>query len=67
LMCRNIKTLRYPDRPPSDEELELAALQFVRKISGYRVPSRANRPAFDRAVQEISAAARALFENLTTS
>lgn len=65
-MCRNIKTLRYPDRPPSDEELELAALQFVRKISGYRVPSRANQPAFDRAVQEISAAARVLFENLTT-
>lgn len=66
IMCRNIKTLRYPDRPPSDEELELAALQFVRKISGYRKPSHVNQAAFDRAVKEISIAARVMFDNLTT-
>ncbi len=63
-MCRNIKPLRYPDRPPTDEELSLAALQFVRKISGYRQPSRANQPAFEQAVAEIAAAGRRLFVEL---
>jgi hypothetical protein len=63
-MCRNIKKLRFPDRPPTDEELELAALQFVRKVSGYRKPSRANEAAFDEAIVEISAAARRLFDRL---
>ena len=63
-MCRNIIRLRQPDRPPTEEELHHAALQFVRKISGYREPSRVNRPAFDAAVEEIATASRALFENL---
>jgi hypothetical protein len=63
-MCRSIKKLRSPERPPSDQELEEAALQFVRKISGFRTPSRANQPAFDAAVQGVTAAARTLFEEL---
>ena len=66
-MCRNIVKLRQPDRQPTDEELELAALQFVRKISGYRQPSRANQQAFDRAVEQIAGAARRLFDELVAS
>jgi len=65
-MCRNIKQLRFPDRPPTDEELEAAALQFVRKVAGYRKPSRANQEAFDTAVTEIAAASRRLFDQLVT-
>ena len=64
-MCRNIRKLRQPDRAPTEEELHDAALQFVRKVSGYRVPSRANQVAFDQAVADISVATRALFVNLT--
>ena len=52
-MCRSIKTLRRADYVPTEEEMAAAALQYVRKISGFRVPSRANAPAFDRAVDEI--------------
>ena len=63
-MCRNIRKLRQPDRAPTDQELHDAALQFVRKVSGYRVPSRANQAAFDRAVADISVATRMLFANL---
>lgn len=63
-MCRNIKKLRFPDRPPTDRELEGAALQYVRKVTGYRVPSRANEEAFDAAVAEIAAATRRLFDDL---
>ncbi len=63
-MCRNIKKLRLPDRPPTDEELELAALQYVRKVSGYREPSRANEEAFETAVADIAVATRKLFDNL---
>lgn len=63
-MCRSIKTLRRPDTPATDEELHAAALQFVRKISGYRKPSRANEEAFDRAVDEIALTSRALLESL---
>jgi len=63
-MCRNIVQLRQPDRPPTDEEITLAALQFVRKVSGYRKPSRANQPAFDAAVAEVAAATRHLFDSL---
>lgn len=63
-MCRNIVKLRFPDRSPTDEELHDAALQFVRKISGYRQPSRANQQAFDRAVLDVAAAARTLFNEL---
>ena len=61
-MCRSIKTLRSPTGPASEEEVEAAALQFVRKISGYRAPSRANRDAFEAAVQEISEASRRLLD-----
>jgi len=65
-MCRNIKQLRRPDEPPTDEELKLAALQFVRKVSGYRAPSRANQAAFDKAVADIAASTRILFKALVT-
>jgi hypothetical protein len=65
-MCRNIKTLRRPDQPPTDDELMAAALQFVRKVSGYRAPSNANREAFDKAVADIAASTRALFDALVT-
>ncbi|MGH2628350.1 MAG: DUF2277 domain-containing protein [Anaerolineales bacterium] len=66
-MCRNIVRLRRPDGLPTDDELHHAALQFVRKISGYREPSRVNRPAFDAAVSEIAAASRILFEHLVVA
>jgi len=66
-MCRNIKRLRQPDRAPTDHELHDAALQFVRKISGYREPSRANRAAFDAAVSDVAAAGRRLFDALRTT
>ncbi len=65
-MCRNIKKLRLPDNPPTDEEIALAALQFVRKVSGYQKPSRANQPAFEAAVDEIAAATRRLLSQLET-
>jgi hypothetical protein len=65
-MCRNIRKLRQPDRAPTDDELRDAALQFVRKISGYRTPSRANQAAFEQAVIDIAIVARTLFDNLTT-
>ncbi len=63
-MCRNIKKLRRTDGPPTDLELEDAALQFVRKVSGYHKPSQANEQAFDRAVADIAAASRTLFERI---
>ena len=63
-MCRNIKKLRFPDRPPQDQELEEAALQFVRKVTGYRKPSQANEAAFNGAVAEIAAVTRKLFDDL---
>ena len=63
-MCRSIKTLRGED--PTPEEIEAAALQFVRKISGYRQPSKANQEVFDRAVDEITRASERLLEDLVT-
>ena len=66
-MCRSIKTLRRPDEPATEEEIEAAALQFVRKVSGFRQPSRANETAFNSAVEEISAASRRLLDLLKTS
>jgi len=63
-MCRNIKKLRTPDNPPTDEEIALAALQFVRKVSGYQKPSRVNQPAFEAAVDEIAAATSRLLSQL---
>ena len=65
-MCRSIKTLRRPDTPATDDELHAAALQFVRKISGYRRPSRANEQAFNQAVNEIALTSRALLDSLVT-
>ena len=65
-MCRSIKTLRRPDSPAADEEIRAAALQFVRKISGYRKPSRANEQAFSAAVDEIAASSRLLLDSLKT-
>jgi hypothetical protein len=66
-MCRNIKTLYNFDPPAGDEEIRASALQFVRKLSGFTRPSRANEAAFDRAVDEVTAAARTLLETLTTA
>jgi hypothetical protein len=63
-MCRSIKRLRYSDRLPTDEELHEAALQFVRKVSGMRAPSRVNQAAFEQAVVEIQAATQALIGQL---
>ena len=63
-MCRSIKTLRRPGIAATADELDAAALQFVRKISGYHKPSRANQEAFDRAVREISEAGGRLLESI---
>jgi hypothetical protein len=63
-MCRSIKTLRGAEPPADDDDAHAAALQFVRKISGYRAPSRANQPAFDAAVLEVTAATTRLLEGL---
>ncbi len=63
-MCRSIKTLRRKDEPATDEEVRAAALQYVRKISGYRAPSRANEPAFNAAVDEIAGASQRLLNSL---
>ena len=61
-MCRSIKVLRNPAQPATPEEVNAAALQFVRKISGFRKPSKANTEAFDRAVAEIADSSRRLLE-----
>jgi hypothetical protein len=65
-MCRNIKTLFNFDPPATDEEIRAASLQFVRKLSGFTAPSRANEAAFDLAVDEVAAVARRLIDSLTT-
>ncbi len=61
-MCRSIKTLRRADEPVTEQEIHEAALQFVRKVSGYRVPSRKNAEAFDAAVDEVAEASRRLLD-----
>ena len=66
-MCRNIKTLYNFKPPASDEEIRASALQFVRKLSGFTRPSRANQPAFDRAVDEVTRVARDLLGSLVTT
>ena len=66
-MCRNIKTLANFEPPATDEEIRASALQFVRKLSGTTRPSRANEAAFDRAVDEVTAAATRLIQTLKTS
>ncbi len=63
-MCRSIKQLRNPEIPATDDEMYAAALQYVRKVSGYRKPSRANSAVFDAAVLEIAQTTRRLIESL---
>lgn len=65
-MCRNIKTLFNFEPVASDQEVRDASLQFVRKLSGFNSPSKANQAAFDRAVDEIAASARTLIDSLVT-
>ena len=66
-MCRNIRTLANFDPPATDDEIRASALQFVRKLSGSTKPSRANEPAFNQAVAEVTAAAERLIHSLTTT
>ena len=63
-MCRNIKRLRHADHAPTDAELHEAALQFIRKISGFHTPSHTNQAAFDRAVHDVAAVSRRMFQSL---
>lgn len=65
-MCRSIKQLRNVEAPANYEEIAAAARQFVRKVSGYRQPSRANEATFEQAITEISTATQKLLENLVT-
>jgi hypothetical protein len=65
-MCRNIKTLFNFEPPATEDEIRASALQFVRKLAGTNTPSRINQPAFDRAVQEVTDAARHLLDSLQT-
>ncbi len=66
-MCRNIRTLFNFEPPATELEIRDASLQFVRKLSGFNVPSKANAEAFDHAVEQVAATARALIANLVTS
>ncbi len=66
-MCRSIKTLFNFEPPATEAEIRSAALQFVRKLSGFNSPSKANEAAFERAVEEVAAAARALIGSLITN
>lgn len=66
-MCRNIKTLFNFAPPASDEEIRASAVQFVRKLSGFTQPSKANEEAFDRAVREVTEAAQRLIDSLVTA
>jgi hypothetical protein len=66
-MCRNIRTLYNFEPPATDEEIRSASLQYVRKISGFNKPSQANAEAFDRAVDEVTAASARLLAELSTS
>jgi hypothetical protein len=65
-MCRNIRTLFNFEPPATEDEVRASALQFVRKLSGFNTPSQANAAAFDRAVDDVSAAARTLLASLHT-
>ncbi|MFD0958204.1 DUF2277 domain-containing protein [Paenibacillus chungangensis] len=66
-MCRNIKTLFNFDPPATEAEIEAAALQFVRKLSGFNKPSKANEEAFHRAVADVAASAKTLLDGLVTN
>jgi hypothetical protein len=67
IVCRNIKTLFNFAPPATEEEIRAASLQFVRKLSGFNMPSKANRAAFDHAIDEVAASARALIDALVTT
>ena len=66
-MCRNIRTLFNFEPPATDDEIHDASLQFVRKLSGFTLPSKANEAAFERAVDEVAAAARTLIKSMVTN
>ena len=66
-MCRNIKTLYNFDPPATDDEIHASALQFVRKLSGFTKPSKVNEEVFDRAVDDVTRAARTLLDTLVTN
>ena len=66
-MCRNIKTLHNFKPPATDDEIRASSLQFVRKLSGFTRPSKANQPAFDRAVDQVASTVRELFGALVTN
>jgi hypothetical protein len=66
-MCRNIKTLFNFEPPATEQEIRASSLQFVRKLSGFNHPSRANEVAFNRAIEDVAAAARVLIESLVTT
>jgi hypothetical protein len=63
-MCRSIKPLRLPDRPATEQEIQEAALQYVRKVSGYRKPSKANEEAFNKAINEVANATKKMLKKL---
>jgi len=65
-MCRNIKTLYNFDPPATNDEIQAAALQFVRKVTGYHTPSQANEAAFNQAIEDVANATAKLFSGLTT-
>lgn len=65
-MCRSIKPLRNMDHPVTEQEIYEAALQYVRKVSGYRKPSKANEEAFNRAIEEVAESTRKILANLKT-
>jgi len=64
-MCRSIKTLRNAEVPATEEEIRAAALQFVRKVSGYRKPSKVNEAAFERAIEEIAQSTQNLLDSIS--
>ena len=66
-MCRNIKTLFNFEPPATEQEIKASSLQFVRKLSGFTHPSKANEAAFNRAIEDVAAAARALIDSLVTT
>lgn len=66
-MCRNIRTLFNFEPPATEQEIRDASLQFVRKLSGFNVPSKANEAAFNRAIEEVAAATRILIKSLATT
>jgi hypothetical protein len=63
-MCRSIKKLRHADQPATEQEIKEAALQYVRKVSGYRAPSKKNQAVFDKAVEEVARATKVLLDAL---